>query len=44
VGLHFNVNTEEINALEAIAVPEPATAGLLVLGAGLTMMPRRRRD
>jgi hypothetical protein len=44
VGLHFNVNTEEINALEAIAVPEPATAGLLVLGAGLMMMPRRRRD
>ena len=39
VGNHFDVATEEINALEAL--PEPTTMGLLVLG-GLALLRRKK--
>jgi hypothetical protein len=40
VGADFGVQTEEVNALEA--VPEPPTLGLLLIGGGLALMRRRQ--
>jgi hypothetical protein len=38
---YFGVNSEDIDALEAL--PEPATVGLLALGGGAVLLRRRRR-
>ena len=40
VGADFGLQTEEVNALEA--VPEPPTLGLLLIGGGLALMRRRQ--
>ena len=42
VGLDFGVGTEEINALEAVAIPEPGTMALLAIGA-VALIRRRRK-
>jgi hypothetical protein len=43
VGAHFGTGIEEIDALEAVAVPEPATLFMLIIGAICLLLRRGKK-